>query len=306
MAQKEIVVSALPVHIITPSSSEYIQLFFNKSDAGRLYGKRSDGTIFLIQGGGGGGINSVTAGFPLLATPGLNPVISITDAPIGDVLTGNGPGLGPTFQTPASPVIPTLAEVLTAGRNADAVGVVNDDSGSPSIELNARRLVSLNTPDSYIDYDNGNVFTGAGATEIKADFYSGLLYDNLVPSVDWVDRFLSDSASAQTLDWELLEITGAWTKNNVPILTGLNATDSLSFPETPAQQSSDLTIAVLGASIGDPVTVGYPPASAPMRTCYTAFVSAADVVTVRFNNYSALDVTPATGDFNVICMKLNP
>jgi len=81
------------------------------------------------------------------------------------------------------------------------------------------------------------------------------------------------------------------------------ASASLSFPLTDKNKSSDLTITVTGASVGDVVMLGIPNDSLP-NSCYTAFVSATDTVSVRFNNYStANNVQPPTGTFKVAVIK---
>lgn len=78
---------------------------------------------------------------------------------------------------------------------------------------------------------------------------------------------------------------------------------TLNFPNMAAQTSSDLTVTVKGAAIGDGVMLGPPVASVVANSCYTAWVSAADEVTVRFNNYSAGALNPASGDFVVMVTK---
>jgi hypothetical protein len=84
----------------------------------------------------------------------------------------------------------------------------------------------------------------------------------------------------------------------------LIATASLNFPNTVSGTSSDLTITVTGAADGDPVLLGIPAAAAAdIDCCYTAFVSAANTVTVRFNNYGAGAVDPAIGTFRVSIVK---
>ena len=75
-----------------------------------------------------------------------------------------------------------------------------------------------------------------------------------------------------------------------------SASATLDFPNTLAQQSSDLTITVTGAAVGDPVFLAIP-AAPDANSCYTAWVSAAGVVTVRFNNYSSAPIDPASGSF---------
>lgn len=83
----------------------------------------------------------------------------------------------------------------------------------------------------------------------------------------------------------------------------LTNTASLNFGNTLAQASADLTIGVTGAALGDPVVLGVPNASVNANSCYTAWVSAADTVTIRFNNYSAAAIDPAVGTFRVSVLK---
>jgi hypothetical protein len=89
--------------------------------------------------------------------------------------------------------------------------------------------------------------------------------------------------------------------NNQP--NGLKASATLDFGNTAAQTSADLTITVTGAADGDIVIVGPVNASTNANTCFTAWVSAANTVTVRFNNYSAGAVDPASGTFRVYVIK---
>lgn len=83
----------------------------------------------------------------------------------------------------------------------------------------------------------------------------------------------------------------------------LTATANLDFPNTLTLTSSDLTIAVAGAVLGDVVSIGVPNAAVLPNSCYTAWVSAANTVTVRFNNYSALPQDPAAGVFRASITK---
>ncbi len=77
---------------------------------------------------------------------------------------------------------------------------------------------------------------------------------------------------------------------------------TLDFPNTSAQTSSDLTVSVTGAAVGDLVQVGLP-ASIDANSSYMGWVSASNVVTVRFNNYSAGSINPASATFKVLVTK---
>ena len=81
------------------------------------------------------------------------------------------------------------------------------------------------------------------------------------------------------------------------------ATGTLDFPNTNGQTSSDLTITLTGAVDGDAVVLGVPNAAVNANSCYTAWVSAANTVTVRFNNYSSGAINPASATFKVTIIK---
>ena len=84
---------------------------------------------------------------------------------------------------------------------------------------------------------------------------------------------------------------------------GLTGSATLNFPSTTTLLSADLTITVTGAADGDVVSLGVPNAAVNANTCYTAWVSAANTVTVRFNNYSSGTVDPASELFKVFVTK---
>ena len=84
---------------------------------------------------------------------------------------------------------------------------------------------------------------------------------------------------------------------------GLTGSATLNFPSTLTLLSADLTITVTGAADGDVVSLGVPNAAVNANTSYSAWVSAANTVTVRFNNYSAGTVDPASGSFKVFVTK---
>src|SRR5581483_10006556 len=83
----------------------------------------------------------------------------------------------------------------------------------------------------------------------------------------------------------------------------LTATATLDFPSTAAQSSSDLTITVTGASVGDVVALGVPNGSMNNNSSFFAWVSASNTVTVRFDNYSTGAIDPASGTFRVSVLR---
>ena len=83
----------------------------------------------------------------------------------------------------------------------------------------------------------------------------------------------------------------------------MTVTANLNFPNTAASTSNDLTVTVTGASPGDVVALGIPNAAVSANSTYTAWVSAANTVTIRFNNYSGGSIDPAAGTFRVSVLK---
>ena len=79
---------------------------------------------------------------------------------------------------------------------------------------------------------------------------------------------------------------------------------TLDFPNTSAQSSSDITVSYTGAAVSHPVMLAIPEGSAPANTNYTAWVSSANTVKIRFNNYSNGSINPASGQFTVFVLNL--
>jgi hypothetical protein len=78
---------------------------------------------------------------------------------------------------------------------------------------------------------------------------------------------------------------------------------TLDFGSTSAQSSADLTITVTGAADGDMVSLGVSNAATLTNSTYTAWVSATNTVTVRYNNYSGGSQDPASATFKVQVFK---
>jgi hypothetical protein len=103
--------------------------------------------------------------------------------------------------------------------------------------------------------------------------------------------------TTNTKTGSLAVYTGAWPNN------GLSGSATLDFPNTGNGSESDLTITVTGASEGDVVAIGVPNAAIQPHSCYTAWVSATNTVTIRFNNYGSGSHNPASATFKVKVLK---
>lgn len=84
----------------------------------------------------------------------------------------------------------------------------------------------------------------------------------------------------------------------------LTATASLDFNSTAASSSSELTMTLTGAADGDAVSLGIPGAAVMPNSSFTAWVSAANTITIRFcNNDAANPQNPASGTFRISLIK---
>ncbi len=101
--------------------------------------------------------------------------------------------------------------------------------------------------------------------------------------------------------------TNFFATNNVPIrytlAKTLTNTAALDFAGTAAQSNSDLIVTVIGAADGDAVSLGVPNAAVNAKSNYTAWVSATNTVTVRFNNYSTAAIDPTSAVFRISIIK---
>lgn len=200
---------------------------------------------------------------------------------------------------------------LTSGRVvfSGAAGVLTDDADLTfdgttlssqqlkAVSLTSGRVVYVSTGGLLVD-DSSMTFDGTSLTvdQVKAS--------NLTPGrvvFAGASGLLTDDGDltfdGNTLATKQLQVGGGAIATRI-----LQATATLNFPSTNAQTSSELTIAVTGAAVGDVVMLGTP-AAPDADSCFTAYVSATDVVTVRFNNYSAAPINPASGDYRVAVLQ---
>ncbi len=117
---------------------------------------------------------------------------------------------------------------------------------------------------------------------------------------NWPTSKPSEAASGTQLGGGVLEVSSSGTMSWRQMAV---ATATLNFPITATRNSSDLTVTITGAASGDAVSLGVPNAAVLVNTCYTAWVSAANTVTIRFNNYDNADKDPASAVFKVMVFK---
>ncbi len=83
----------------------------------------------------------------------------------------------------------------------------------------------------------------------------------------------------------------------------LTTTVSLNFGNTSTNTSNDITVTVTGAALNDVVLLGVPNSAVNNNSSFSAWVSAANTVKVRFNNYSSASINPGVGTFRITVLK---
>lgn len=95
-------------------------------------------------------------------------------------------------------------------------------------------------------------------------------------------------------------------RNGTRMAAIFSAVASLNFPSIPANTGAELTIAVPGAAVGDEASVAYLGATPEAGLAFNAYVSAANVVTVRALNVTVGAIDPAAANFRAIVRKWQP
>lgn len=111
---------------------------------------------------------------------------------------------------------------------------------------------------------------------------------------------LPAAAAAGQLGSGIMEVTNTGTMSFRQFV--VVQANNLDFPNTLAQATSDIDVAVVGAVVGDVVQLGTPVPAA--NTMYTAWVQADDLVRIRLHNYDAVNAAdPAAANFKITVIK---
>lgn len=150
------------------------------------------------------------------------------------------------------------------------------------------------------DYQQNNLFviTADGSTRVGASTAGSAAARFEAKAKDGSSNIAAFYTSGGTAGVVVNSAGALAIGGGTPITKVLSATATLDFGSVAAQSSADLTISLTGAVVGDSVSIGLP-ASPAANTTFAGWVSAADTVTVRFNNYSAAPVDPPSGTYRV-------
>ncbi|MBU3678813.1 MAG: hypothetical protein FGM32_04300 [Candidatus Kapabacteria bacterium] len=188
---------------------------------------------------------------------------------------------------------------INTGTSTGAVSIGN--SGSSLTVLGPTTINSTGSANTTIGSSDGNV--GIGVTSPTALLHVGAGTASKA-AMKLSAGVVLTSAEANAVEWDGTDLnitTSAPTRHRVN--KGLTAQATLDFDLTGAQCHSIL-VTVTGAAVGDVVSLGVPDAAVANGTIiFTAWVSAADIVTVRCCDLANTGADPASADFKVFVTK---
>lgn len=156
----------------------------------------------------------------------------------------------------------------------------------------------------YLNDTHGNglggvtvtVYESDGVTEASIFDKNGNAQDNPFATGDDGSYDFYAANGIYVINFSSLNVNK--TVEGVQLLEYLAATGTLDFGSIAAGGYEDLTIALVGAEVGQAVALGLP--AAPLAgIVFDAFVSAADVVTVRATNITGGALDPGSADYKV-------
>lgn len=279
-----------------------------------------------ILGNGNIGIGTTTPGSALQINGGVAIGYSAsTAAPTNGLLVSGNTGIGTTSPGAQLTVnLPTQATntvnslLITRFQRPVTGGVKWGNSmdillGSYGTSINSETRVDFRLANGATDLPdttvmtlqgNGNVGIGTTAPTAKLNLAAGTATANTAP-LKFTSGTNLTTPEAGALEWNgtnLFLTTSGNTRQTIN--QGLTATATLDFPSTNNDSFSNLTTTVTGAVDGDVVTLGLPNASVPAANSnFMAWVSAANTVTVRFNNNSGVAQDPDSGSFKIFVTK---
>lgn len=267
------------------------------------------GTYHLATGGsssiGGGSLDTATAGFATISGGRAN------------VAAGIGSSIGGGDQNRATGLLSSIAggdRNIAAGTDATVGGgALNVASGGAStVSGGIGNSVSgewATVPGGANNAASANISMAAGY-RAKASHLGTYVWADSSVNADFTstanNQYLIRAAGGVGINTAtppagaLQVIGGVVVGAGTAMQTILSSTASLDFPSTAAATASDLTITVTGASTGDVVALGVPNGSVTAGGAFWGWVSAANTVTVRFNNASGVAANPASGTFRAM------
>jgi len=256
--------------------------------------RENGGNLSIISEAGGTG----TLGGMIFDVAGNQLIVSPSQGDSGAVRS-----LSSATQPGANQIVVAGTQTGTTGRTYGwAYRSTINKSGDSSFGciLVSPLLTSFGTGEKILVDLGTNTVAAGGVSPVHTSVFRVLL-DQIITSIPFNSTSTGSFTGKVTVAATPTNPTDVVRLQDLPVI--LTTTATLDFPSTAAGMSSDLTVPLTGAVLGDVVALGTPFSATLANSSYSVFVSAADTVTVRFNNYSVAAVNPASGTFKIKIFK---
>lgn len=261
--------------------------------------------IQINSGPNGGGVVIASGGTTITSTTLVKSALKFTDAytvasgsgvmqsiEIAPTINLTGTASGAQLGLNINPTLTSLTAATYRGvnipySNAAAYGVYQSGASTYNVFVGRTAYGMTTTPTALVNLAAGTATTATAPLKFTAGVNLG-----------------TPETGAVEFDGTEFYGTGS-SGNRGAFLRALKGSSVLDFPNTTASTVSDLTITVTGAAISDVVNLGIDNAAIVSGGVFSAWVSAADTVTVRFTNNSLGALNPASGTFKVAVVKAN-
>ena len=253
------------------------------------------------------GINRIPGGYALDITGDLRitgELITTENITLGNGASQTGFIINSSGATNQGPVIRLIKAGVTKGYigvSSGIIGGTSDDLSSYSVNSITFHTKNQSTTKMILD-TIGRLGIGQTTPTAVLHLKAGTATASTAP-LKFTSGTNLTTAEAGAMEFNGTNLFFSPSTTRHTVNHGLTGSATLNFPSTTTLLSADLTITVTGAADGDVVSLGVPNAAVNANTCYTAWVSAANTVTVRFNNYSSGTVDPVSGLFKVFVTK---
>jgi hypothetical protein len=267
------------------------------------------GNRYIINGSNGNAGQIIQQG-DLLGTAGTNLLLQSNTGNAIGFLTNGGTTFNMFINTNGNVGIgstnPFSKFLVNNGTNIN-LGIKFGQTDATAVMLNAvNDAVTANIPMEFraskFSFQNGNVGIGQTTPTAVLHLKAGTATASTAP-LKFTSGTNLTTAEAGAMEFNGTNLFFSPSTTRHTVNHGLTGSATLNFPSTLTMLSADLTITVTGAADGDVVSLGVPNAAVNANTFYSAWVSAANTVTVRFNNYSIGTVDPASALFKVFVTK---
>ena len=217
-------------------------------------------------------------------------------------------------------ILKNNGNIITSGVNNFGIGTItptaklhvsnNTDSTCFKVEDRFNRdSATLVDQTPFIIHNNGDVSVGTAIddTSSKVNIVSttkGFLQPRMTntqrDAITTPATGLQLFSTTDSANYVYRGTGGGWQK----IANEISGSNTLDFGSTSHGTSSDITFTVTGAAEGDVVALGIPNSAIVANGSFIAWVSAANTITVRFNNYASSGSSdPGSGLFKVKVFK---